>query len=145
MQLTNEQCWANLRRGDHATLCTLNAKGLIDAVPVCFAVVGKVVASPIDRVKAKDTTRLARLTNLEREATATLLADRWDPDDWSRLWWVRAHMVRRSGHDVSARLLEDCEHALRAKYAQYRGTEFAEVVVFDVSALTGWSAGEEPD
>lgn len=143
MRLTTEQCWALLRPGEHATLCTLNAKGTIDAVPVCFAVVGKVVATPIDRVKPKDTTALARLKNLDRDATATLLCDQWDRDDWSRLWWVRAHMARRSGHDVSVRLLEDCERALRAKYAQYRDSAFAEVVVFDVGGLTGWSARDD--
>ena len=143
MRLTTEQCWALLRRGERATLCTLNAKGTIDAVPVCFAVVGQVVATPIDRVKPKETTDLARLKNLDRDATATLLCDQWDRDDWSRLWWVRAHMARRSGHDVSARLLVDCERALRAKYAQYRHTAFAEVVVFDVGGLTGWAARDD--
>lgn len=140
MRLTREQCWVNLRAGDHAALCTFNPEGLIDAVPVCFAVVGTVVASPIDVVKAKDTTELTRLGNLERNATATLLCERWDPDDWSRLWWVRARLVRRSAHDIDPHLREDCVRALKEKYVQYRTTEFAHVLVFDVTALTGWSA-----
>lgn len=133
------QCWERLREGDHATLCTLNRRGLIDAVPACFSVVGQVVATPIDRVKPKETTALARLENLERDATATLLCEQWDPDDWSRLWWVRAHMTRRT-YDMGSHLYEDCVRSLKEKYVQYRETEFAEVLVFDVTGLSGWLA-----
>ena len=109
-------------------------------MPVCFVVVAKALATPIDLVKQKSTTELGRLKNLGRDATATLLAERWDLDDWSRLWWVKAHLTRRSGHDVSERLLQDCERELREKYVQYRDAEFAEIVFFDVKTLVGWSA-----
>jgi hypothetical protein len=122
----------------------MGARQAIDAVPVCFVVVGKVIASPIDLVKAKDTTELGRLKNLDRDATATLLCEQWVRHDWSRLWWVRAQLVRRSGHDLTATLRDECEDALRHKYFQYRGTEFADLLVFNVKAVAGWAAEPRP-
>ena len=145
MRLTNDQCWANLATADHGMLCTNGARGAIDAVPVCFVVVGKVIASPIDTVKAKDTTELGRLKNLEADATATLLCEQWVRHDWSHLWWVKAHLSRRSGHDISATLREECEVELRHKYFQSRGTEFADLLVFIVKSVSGWAASEDPD
>jgi hypothetical protein len=115
---------------------------VIDAVPICFAVVGKLVASPIDLVKPKDTTELGRLKNLDRNSTATLLCEHWCRHDWSRLWWVRVQLVRRPGHDVQPALLAQCEAALRNRYYQYRGVPFADLLFFDVISLTGWSARE---
>ncbi len=140
MRLTTDQCWDLLGQADHAVLCTMGTRAAIDAVPVCFVVVGKVIASPVDLVKPKDTTELARLKNLDAEATATLLSENWSRNDWSKLWWVRAQLVRRSGHDVKVALLEECEAALRERYYQYRGVDFADVLVFDVKSLTGWAA-----
>jgi hypothetical protein len=145
VRLTNDQCWANLATVDHGVLCTNGARGAIDAVPVCFVVVGKVIASPIDTVKAKDTTELGRLKNLEADATATLLCEQWVRHDWSRLWWVKAQLARRSGHDLSATLRDECENELRHKYFQYRGTEFADLIVFNVKSVSGWAASEDPD
>jgi hypothetical protein len=112
----------------------------IDAVPVCFAVVSSVIVTPVDRVKPKTTTDLGRLKNLVREPAATLLWEQWNRNDWSQLWWVRAHIVRRSARHVSASLLEECEGALRDKYPQYGGTYFAELVLLDVQSLVGWAA-----
>jgi PPOX class probable F420-dependent enzyme len=139
--MSNEDNWRHLRAADHGILCTSNRQRRIDAVPVCFTVVAQVVATPVDRVKPKETTELARLRNLEHDARATLLCEHWEREDWSRLWWVRAHLVRRPDDDVSDRQREECERALREKYPQYRGTEFAHVVYLDVTTLVGWSAG----
>jgi PPOX class probable F420-dependent enzyme len=140
MRLSTDECWSSLRAADHGVLCTINEKSTVDAVPVCFAVVSKVIATPVDRVKPKETTELGRLKNLERDASASLLCDHWDRDDWSQLWWVRAQLVRRSPHDVSPSLLEECDAALRGKYHQYRDADFADVIVLNVKSLTGWSA-----
>ena len=140
MRLSNSECWNRLRAADHAVLCTTGARQTIDAVPVCFAVVSKVIVTPIDRVKPKTTTDLGRLKNLERDATATLLCEQWNRHDWSELWWVRVQLMRRPGHDVSGPLLDDCEGAMRDKYVQYRDAEFADLVLFDVKSLLGWAA-----
>ena len=95
MRLSLAQCWTFLTAGDRGVLSTRNQHDTIDAVPVCFAVVGETVVSPVDRIKPKETVELARVWNARHTGTATLLCDHWDPDDWSRLWWVRAHLVLR--------------------------------------------------
>ena len=145
MRMTTDDCRRRLRASDHGVLCTSNPQRRIDAVPVCFAVVSELIATPVDRVKPKRTTELARLRNLERDATATLLCERWDPDDWSRLWWVRAHLVRRSDHDITGGQREEGERALREKYPLYEDMEFATVVYLEVKALVGWSAAADPE
>ncbi len=142
MRLSKDESWSRIRAADHGVLCTSGARQTIDAVPVCFTVVSKVIVTPIDRVKPKSTTDLGRLKNLERDATATLLCEQWDRQDWSQLWWVRVHLARRSGHEVSGPLLDECAEALREKYAQYRDAGFAELVLFDVTSLLGWAASE---
>jgi PPOX class probable F420-dependent enzyme len=145
VRLSTEDCWSYLRAAEHGVLCTINEKKSVDAVPVCFAVVGKMVATPIDTVKPKRTAELGRLANLDRDASATLLGDHWDRHDWSQLWWVRAQLVRRSAHDVSNAVLEECDTVLKAKYSQYRDTSFSDMVVFNVTSLIGWSAADRSE
>ena len=146
MRLPTQDCWSLLRSAEHGVLCTAGPGQRIDAVPVCFVVVSGAIATPIDRIKPKETTELGRVRNLDRDANATLLCEHWSLHDWSQLWWVRVHLVRRSGHDLSPTLLEEGEGALRRKYIQYRDAEFAEVLRFDVASLAGWSAARsQPD
>jgi hypothetical protein len=135
-----------LRTAEHGVLCTAGPRQRIDAVPVCFVDVSGAIATPIDRVKPKGTTELGRVRNLGRDANATLLCEHWSLHDWSQLWWVRAHLVCRSGNDLSPTLLEQGGAALRRKYVQYRDTDFAEILLFDVASLAGWSAARsQPD
>ncbi|HEX4434394.1 MAG TPA: hypothetical protein VH012_06170 [Acidimicrobiales bacterium] len=141
MRFSAEDCWARLRTADHGVLCTTNSSGAIDAVPVCLAIVGRRIATPIDAVKPKSTSELHRRKNLQRTPEATLLCERWDPDEWSRLWWVRARLVYREADNS---MLDACEAALRAKYEQYRTATFAAVLVFDVASVVGWSGAEGP-
>jgi hypothetical protein len=126
-----------VRAADHGVLCTTNAAGSIDAVPTCLAVVGERIATPIDTVKPKATTDLARRANLDRDANGTLLCEHWDAGDWTRLWWVRARLVRVPEDEVV-----EYEAALRAKYPQYGAVEFAAILVFDVADVVGWSAAD---
>jgi hypothetical protein len=137
VRLTTAECWARLEAADHGVLCTTNPSGAIDAVPTCLAVVGGRIATPIDTVKPKAATDLARRTNLDRDASATLLCEHWDADDWTRLWWVRARLVRVP---VPEEEVAQYEAALRAKYPQYATSAFAAVLVFDVADVVGWSA-----
>ncbi|HXN59335.1 MAG TPA: hypothetical protein VN886_02680 [Acidimicrobiales bacterium] len=142
MRLSLETCWEHLRAADHGVLSTL-APQHIDAVPVCFAVVDDAVASPVETVKAKETTELARLKNLDRTPLATLLCERWVADDWSQLWWVRARLHRLGDDQTGPAFRRQCEAALREKYSQYREVEFAHLLMFDVTSVSGWQAGEE--
>lgn len=142
MRLSAEQCWKRVRETDHGVLCTTNASGAIDAVPVCFALVGTRLVSPIDTVKPKATTALGRRTNLDRDPRGTLLCECWDRDDWSRLWWVRARLALVPDHEVDERLRAESEAALRARYSQYTPADFVALLVFDVAGMIGWSASD---
>lgn len=139
MRLTPDEALARLRAHDHAVLCTVHPRRGVDAVPVTFAVDGRHVGLPVDTVKAKRATRLQRERNLEADPRATLLADHWDPDDWSRLWWVRAELVWQP-HPPTA--VQDALAALLAdRYPQYADRPFTRVLVLRVTAVTGWAAG----
>jgi hypothetical protein len=123
----------------NSTAKAKDAKTTIDAVPVCFAVVSDLIATPVDRVKPKRTSELGRLRNLDHDPAATLLCEHWDRHDWTGLWWVRASLLRLSSPDVSSSTIAECDAALRGKYTQYRDTDFATILVFKVQSLIGWS------
>jgi PPOX class probable F420-dependent enzyme len=98
------------------------------------------VGVPIDRVKPKASWRLQREHNLEADPRATLLAEHWNRDDWSRLWWVRLDGVARvltgdarPGHAVEL---------LRGRYPQYRETPPAgPLIEVAIHTWRGWAAG----
>ena len=126
-----------LESADHGVLSTLHPERGVDAVPVCFAIDGDLVGIPIDLVKAKRSTNLGRLRNLEQDPRATLLVEQWDRDDWSQLWWVRASLERKppdpAAHERFVRLLEQ-------KYPQYAEGSIESVILLTIVDLVGWSA-----
>jgi hypothetical protein len=138
VNLDRARCEELLFDCGHGILATRHPLRGVDAVPVCFVIDGDSLAVPVDRVKPKVSTDLERVRNLDRDARGVLLCDHWDPDDWSRLWWVRASLTlvvvdgaRRDGFEAS----------LRRKYPRYRGGDFADVLGFRVTGIAGWSAG----
>ena len=137
MRLTTDDATARLVAHDHGILCTVHATRGVDAVPCVFAVDSDgFVGVPVDRIKPKSTSRLQRERNLESDSRATLLVEHWDPDDWSRLWWVRAELRFESaaGKETAfaARLAE--------RYAQYRDRPFTRVLVLRIVGVSGWAA-----
>jgi PPOX class probable F420-dependent enzyme len=132
---------SDLRRrlgsADHGVLSTLHPVRGVDAVPVCFAVDGDLVGIPIDTVKAKRSTKLGRLHNLERDPRATLLVEHWDRDDWLQLWWVRASLERRTT-DLAAH--ERFVALLERKYPQYTEGTIEAVILLTIVDVAGWSA-----
>jgi PPOX class probable F420-dependent enzyme len=137
VHLDHEDAIARATAADHGVLATINRTGAPDLVPVCFAIVGTTVAIPVDSVKPKRSTALGRIRNLERDPRATLLVEQWDAADWSRLWWVRATLVRAEVTEAVGAQLVD---ALRARYPQYAGVEFDAVLTFRVEKVGGWEA-----
>ncbi|MGI8927290.1 MAG: TIGR03668 family PPOX class F420-dependent oxidoreductase [Tepidiformaceae bacterium] len=121
-----------------ARLAKLSAGGQSHLVPVCYALVGSEVAIPVDE-KRKKPGRLARLRNIDRDARATLLIDRYE-DDWTRLAWVRL--------ECEARVLERGDErpvalaALRARYPQYgaMALEGLPLILLTVRRVVGWRA-----
>lgn len=121
----------------HGVLSTLHPERGVDSVPVVYALDGAGhLGIPIDTVKPKITTDLQRDKNLVADPRATLLVDCWDRDDWSRLWWVRARLVRVDEPARADRLAD----LLAARYPQYADKPFSLVMVFRVESVTGWSA-----
>jgi hypothetical protein len=138
MKLSRARCCHLVQESEHGVLATSHAVRGVDAVPVCFAVDGELVAVPIDRVKPKGSAQLQRSRNLDRDPRALLLCDHWVGADWSRLWWVRVTLERIACTPEERSALEVL---LRAKYGQYVGQSFADVLVFRITEMTGWSAG----
>ena len=140
MRLSATVAHARLAAHDHGVLCTVHAVRGVDAVPVVYVVdEDDWVGVPVDRVKPKSSSRLQRERNLEADPRAALLVERWDREDWSRLWWVRAEL-RWQGDAVAARAA-DLAARLASAYPQYRDQPFTRVLVFRVVGVTGWAAG----
>lgn len=141
MKLTGDEARARLVAHDHGVLCTLHPERGVDAVPVAFAVdEAGFVGVPIDRVKAKSSSRLQRERNLETDPRATLLVEHWDRTDWSRLWWVRAAL--RWQRDGASDREASMALRLAERYPQYRDRPFDRVLVLRIVTLTGWAAVE---
>jgi PPOX class probable F420-dependent enzyme len=137
VHLDEDEARQRATAADHGVLATINRTGAPDLVPVCFAIVGDALAIPIDSVKPKRSTALSRIRNLERDPRATLLLERWDAADWTRLWWVRASLVRA---DVVAGIGGQLVAALRERYPQYARVEFDAVLTFRIEKIGGWEA-----
>lgn len=137
MHLTEEDALERAMAADHGVLATINRTGAPDLVPACYAVVDGAVVIPVDAVKPKRSTALGRIRNLERDPRATLLIERWDAADWTRLWWVRLSLVRA---DVPPALAERLVAALQARYPQYAGVAFDAVITFRLERIGGWEA-----
>jgi PPOX class probable F420-dependent enzyme len=120
-----------------ARLATISAEGRPHLVPIVFALEADIISTAVDH-KAKTTTRLVRLANVERDPRVAVLADHYE-DDWDRLWWVRA--------DGSAALLhsganyEEALDRLAERYSQYRSRRPpGPVIEVTVDRWTGWQA-----
>jgi PPOX class probable F420-dependent enzyme len=101
-----------------AVLITTRPDGHPRPVPFTYAIVDDRIVGAVDH-KAKSTTALARLEDIERTGEATVLVDHYDDDDWTALWWVRVRGAAGviGGEDPAA---VQARVALAAKYPQYR-------------------------
>ncbi len=132
MRLRRDEAWELLAVADHGVLATVHADRGVDAVPVVFAVDGERILLPVDTVKPKSTTHLQRLENLAHDPRCVLLVDHYD-DDWSKLWWVRAH--------GTASVVDGRESAL-TRFPAYRDeSTVTATIVLTPDAVTGWRAG----
>ena len=139
MRLTDAEALWRSTAYDHGVLATVHPSRGVDAVPVVYAVhPDGFVGVPIDRVKPKARGPLQRERNLLADPRATLVVDHWDPDDWTRLWWVRAQLHWETSEQTAN--AEALSRLLADRYTQYRDQPFDRVLVFRIVALTGWSA-----
>jgi PPOX class probable F420-dependent enzyme len=126
-----------------AHLATVGADGRPHLVPIAFALDGDTLYTAVDQ-KPKRTTQLRRLENVAANPSVSVLADHYDEQDWSALWWVRA--------DGAARILapNDPQRAraaalLQARYEQYRRRPpTLPAIAVSVSRWSGWRAADAP-
>jgi len=141
MRLAEAAARARLAAHDHGILCTVHAERGVDAVPVAYAMDHDgYIGVPVDLVKPKASTRLQRERNLEADPRATLLAEHWDADDWSRLWWVRAEL-RWQGDTADSRAVALAAR-LAGRYPQYQDQPFARILVLHIVGVAGWAADD---
>lgn len=139
MNLSEDEARSRLAGHDHAVFCTLHPERGVDAVPCVYAIDDDHhVGIPVDTVKPKASTRLQRLRNLEADPRATLLAEHWDADDWSKLWWVRAELRRVP--DPASDRVAGLTKALTSRYRHYQDRPFADVLVLRIVGIRGWAA-----
>lgn len=142
MRMNTEEAQARLAANIHGVLCTLHPERGPDPQPVVYAVSDDGhVGVPIDRVKPKASTRLKREDNLAGDPRGALLIEHWETDDWSRLWWVRAHLQHVRNPPSS--LTDDLAARLARAVPQYADRPFHRVLVCRIVAVTGWSASEQ--
>lgn len=143
MRLSPEDARARLDASSHGVLCTLHPERGPDPQPVVYAVSDDGhLGVPVDSVKPKTSTRLRREANLESDPRAALLVEHWDPTDWSRLWWVRAHLHHIA--DPPRSLIEDLTDRLARAAPQYADKPFHRILVCRVVTVSGWAATTWP-
>lgn len=142
MRLTEEEARSRLGEHVHGVFCTLHPSRGPDPQPVVYAVSDDGhVGVPIDKVKPKASSRLQREDNLEADPRGSLLVEHWDPEDWSRLWWVRADVEHVD--DPPASVIDDLADRLARTVPQYADKPFHRVLVCRLVRVTGWAAREE--
>ena len=108
MKLGEEEARRRLRAEVHGVLCTMHPTRGPDPQPVVYAITDDgYLGVPIDKVKPKSSSRLKREDNREADPRGTLHIEHWEPEDWSRLWWVRTELrhVPDPAPDVVSRLV----------------------------------------
>ena len=141
MRLDADEARARLDAHTHGVLCTLHPRRGPDPQPVVYAVSADGhVGVPIDRVKPKSSSRLQREDNLAADPRGALLIERWDAEDWSRLWWVRAELEHVL--DPPRSVIDDLADRLSRTVPQYADKPFHRVLVCRIRTVTGWSAAE---
>lgn len=121
-------------------LGTVDEGGQPHVVPVCFAVVGDRLYTPIDeKPKRVAPAELRRVRNLLARPRVCLTVDRYD-EDWSRLAWLQVRGLAALVVDPGERRVALA--ALRARYPRYREMALEErhLIGIRLWRVVGWSA-----
>jgi PPOX class probable F420-dependent enzyme len=123
-----------------ARLATADEEGHPHLVPVCYAFDGTRFYTPLDeKPKRVDESKLRRVRNIVARHEASLLFDRYDDIDWTRLGYVlvhgRAELIAPEdvGHPEALLLL-------RERYVQYRAMalETCTVIAITPDSVVSW-------
>lgn len=142
MRLDADEARSRLDAHVHGVLATIHPERGPDPQPVVYAVSADGhVGVPIDSVKPKARSRLQREDNLAADPRGALLIERWDPEDWSRLFWVRADLEHVE--DPPEALTDELADRLARTVPQYADKPFHRVLVCRIVKVTGWAASED--
>ncbi|MDP9237841.1 MAG: TIGR03668 family PPOX class F420-dependent oxidoreductase [Chloroflexota bacterium] len=122
-------------------LATADERGRPHVVPICFALDGATLYTPIDeKPKAGDYTRLRRLRSIAVNPHVQVLLDLYDDADWSCLRYVQLRGTARviDGGEEHTRAIA----LLRARHEQYVAMKLdaRPVIAVDVERVVQWSA-----
>jgi len=122
-----------------AHLATADKTGRPHVIPICFALDGKELYSPIDeKPKKAAPLRLKRIRNIRANPHVAVVIDRYD-ENWQRLAYVlivgKAKLLMRGArHKRAVRLL-------RKKYPQYKKMRLEERPMIQITPLQ-WKSWE---
>ena len=119
-------------------MATADASGQPYLVPICFALDGDTLYSPIDeKPKQASAGGLRRLRNLAENPRVSLLADHYQ-EDWSGLAYLL--LLGRARVLVDGPLHRRALSLLRARYAQYlrMDLESRPVISIAIERVTSW-------
>lgn len=120
-----------------ARLASLDPRGRLHLVPVCFSLDGERILSAVDD-KPKRSLLPQRLANVRAHPDVTLLVDHYE-ERWERLWWVRLRGTARVLEAGTER--ERALDLLAEKYEQYaRARPPGPVLAVELEEWRGWSA-----
>ncbi len=120
-------------------LATADAAGRPHVVPICFAVVGSSLVTPLDeKPKATDPRELRRVRDISENPRVAVVCDHWR-EDWSELGWVQ---VRGTASLLAAGspTHDEAMAALRDKYDQYveHDLEDRPIIEIEVRSVVSW-------
>ena len=107
-----------LERQRVARLATVDARGRPHALPVCYALTGGALYTPIDeKPKRAAPSKLKRIRNIKENPRVAIVIDHYD-EDWKKLGYVLVFgkarvLIGGKTHQHAVRLL-------RRRYSQYR-------------------------
>jgi PPOX class probable F420-dependent enzyme len=127
-----------LERQRVARLATVDDRGRPHALPVCYALAGSMLYTPIDE-KPKRGGELRRIRNIRADPHVCLVVDHYD-EDWSQLAWLQVRGVASLVDDDIER--ERALVALRARYPQYlrMDLESRPLIRITPERVVGWAA-----
>jgi PPOX class probable F420-dependent enzyme len=122
-----------------ARLATADGEGRPHVIPICFAIAGSRIYSPIDeKPKRAAPPRLKRVRNIMENPHIALVVDDYR-EDWRKLWYAlalgTAEVIPPHAPQHAAAL-----RALRRKYPQYRAMRLEDRPVIGItpSRIIAW-------
>lgn len=135
---------ALLEEGRRAVLVTRREARPPRVMPVCYAVVGDALVTPIDEKpkRVSDPMRLGRVLDVVAAPEVVVLVDRWS-EDWRHLAWARVEgsaEVLRRGDALPPAVAE-----LRRRYPQYRSMALESLPLIRITPARVTTWGDLPD